>query len=81
MGCSSSEKRFTLETRRHKVLVVDDERTIGDTLAVIFSLRGYDTRQAYSAEVALEIVAQWPPDLAILDVVLPKCTASILPFF
>jgi CheY-like chemotaxis protein len=61
-----------VETGGHKVLVVDDERTIADTLATIFSKRGYDTRKAYSAEQALEIVAQWPPDLAILDVVLPK---------
>jgi CheY-like chemotaxis protein len=55
----------------HKVLVVDDERTIADTLTLIFSKSGYDTRAAYSAEQALEIVAQWPPDLAIIDVVLP----------
>ena len=60
-----------METNRHKVLVVDDERTIADTLAVIFSQNGYETRTAYSAEEALEIVAQWSPDLAILDVVLP----------
>lgn len=61
-----------METGSHKILVVDDERTIADTLAIIFSQRGYDTRAAYSAEQALEIVAKWSPDLAILDVVLPK---------
>lgn len=59
-------------TSRQKVLVVDDERTIADTLAEIFLQRGFDTRAAYSAEHALEIIARWPPDLAILDVVLPK---------
>jgi CheY-like chemotaxis protein len=56
---------------RHKVLVVDDERTIADTLAVIFSQSGYETRAAYSSEQALEIIAEWLPDLAIIDVVLP----------
>jgi DNA-binding NtrC family response regulator len=61
-----------MDNHRHRVLIVDDERTIADTLAIIFSQSGYDTRAAYSAEEALEIVAQWPPDLAILDVVLPK---------
>jgi CheY-like chemotaxis protein len=61
-----------VEASGHKVLVVDDERTIADTLAVIFSQRGYETRAAYSAEQALEIVAEWPPDLAILDVILPQ---------
>jgi CheY-like chemotaxis protein len=54
-----------------KVLIVDDERTIADTLRVIFSTNGYETRTAYSAEGAIQIIAEWQPDLAILDVVLP----------
>jgi CheY-like chemotaxis protein len=61
-----------MEMPRYKVLIVDDERTIADTLSAIFSTSGYDTRPVYSAEQALEIVSQWPPDLAIIDVVLPK---------
>jgi DNA-binding response OmpR family regulator len=56
---------------RNKILIVDDERTIADTLAVIFSQSGYETRAAYSSEQALEIIAEWLPDLAIIDVVLP----------
>jgi CheY-like chemotaxis protein len=71
-----------VEASGHKVLVVDDERTIADTLAVIFSQRGFDARPAYSAEQALEIVDEWPPDLAILDVILPQMNGidrSILP--
>lgn len=56
----------------YKVLVVDDEHAISDSLARIFSLRGYVVRTAYSAEQAIEIVAEWRPALAIVDVVLPK---------
>lgn len=55
----------------HRVLVVDDEYVIADTLRAIFSAAGYETRPAYSAEQAVEIIAEWQPDLAILDVVLP----------
>ena len=58
--------------RRHRVLIVDDEHTIADTLGLIFAGNGDETRAAYSAQQALEIIAEWPPDLAILDVVLPK---------
>ncbi len=54
-----------------KIMVVDDEETIADTLALIFSSNGYDARSAYSAEEALEMLEQWRPDLAIIDVVLP----------
>jgi CheY-like chemotaxis protein len=54
-----------------KILVVDDEPTIADTLALIFASRGYEARTAYSAEQALEMLEDWHPDLAIIDVVLP----------
>ena len=56
----------------HKVLIVDDERTITDTLALIFSNGGYETRAAYSAEQAIKIIAYWLLDLAIIDVILPQ---------
>lgn len=56
----------------YKVLIVDDERLIADTLAVIFEKHGYETRTARLAEEAIELVNTWPPDLAIVDVVLPK---------
>lgn len=54
-----------------RVLVVDDERSISDTLAKIFATNGYEARVAYTAEQAREISAGWLPDLAIIDVVLP----------
>ncbi len=54
-----------------RILIVDDERVIADSLAAIFERQGYRARAAYSAEDALEIIAQWPPHLAVLDVVLP----------
>jgi DNA-binding NtrC family response regulator len=55
-----------------KILIVDDDRVIASTLAIIFANAGYDTRAATSAEEALELIADWCPDLAIIDVVLPK---------
>ena len=54
-----------------KIMVVDDEETIADTLALIFSSNGYEARSAYSAEQALEMLEQWRPNLAVIDVVLP----------
>jgi DNA-binding NtrC family response regulator len=58
--------------RSHKVLIIDDAENVADTLALIFSKEGYDVRVAYSAEQAIEIIAGWVPDLAIVDVVLPQ---------
>jgi DNA-binding NtrC family response regulator len=54
-----------------RILIVDDEASIADTLAAIFSTRGYAVKVAYSAEQAIEIIAGWEPELAIVDVMLP----------
>ena len=53
------------------LLVVDDESSVADTLAVIFTQHGYQARVAYSAEQALELIRDWAPNLAIVDVCLP----------
>ncbi|HXS77992.1 MAG TPA: response regulator [Terracidiphilus sp.] len=55
-----------------RVLIVDDEMAIADTLALIFKTQHYEVRTAYSAERAIEILAEWQPDLSVLDVILPE---------
>lgn len=55
-----------------KILIVEDETSIADTLAVILSTRGYQVQVGYSAEKGIEIVAEWQPDLAVVDVMLPQ---------
>jgi DNA-binding response OmpR family regulator len=58
---------------KHRVLIVDDESVIADTLVIIFSNVGYDARAVYSAEQALALVkeGEWLPQAAIVDVCLP----------
>jgi DNA-binding NtrC family response regulator len=58
-------------TASRRILIIDDEATIADTLALIFASSGYEAKTAYSAEQALEMLEEWRPDLAIIDVVLP----------
>jgi CheY-like chemotaxis protein len=57
--------------KRRRVLIVDDERVIADTLVTIFSQRGYETKGVYSAEQALAVLENWRPDLVVIDVLLP----------
>lgn len=60
------------QRNNRRILIVDDERAIADTLALIFKTQHYEARVAYSAERAIETLAEWRPDLAILDVILPQ---------
>jgi DNA-binding NtrC family response regulator len=53
---------------KNRILIVDDETIIADTLATVFASEGYDSRAAYSAEQALRSIADWSPHLAIVDV-------------
>ena len=53
-----------------KVLVVDDERVIADTLAMILSQSGFDARPVYSGEAALEAAQSFQPDMLISDVIM-----------
>lgn len=57
--------------RRAELLVVDDEPAVADTLSLIFGRQGYRVKIAYSSEQALELIRDWQPDLAIVDVCLP----------
>lgn len=58
-------------TSKRAVLVVDDERRIADTLAIILNAKGYPTTAAYDGAAALQSCRECPPDLVITDVVMP----------
>lgn len=49
-------------------IVVDDERVIADTLAVILRLKKYHVHAAYSGEEALEIAKKIRPDIVLSDI-------------
>ena len=53
-----------------KVLVADDEHTIADTLAVILTKEGFETRAVYSGEAAVEMAEHFRPNMLITDVVM-----------
>jgi CheY-like chemotaxis protein len=55
-----------------RVLIVDDERATSETLTAIFRKHGYQARASYSAEEAIDVIAEWQPNLALLDVNLPN---------
>jgi CheY-like chemotaxis protein len=56
--------------RKPRVLVVDDERVIADTLARILDLNGYEASAVYSGTAAVESARTLQPDLVISDVIM-----------
>lgn len=57
--------------RQPHILVVDDERTIADTLKLILEGRGYAVTVAYDAKTALAQYDLVRPQLVLSDVVMP----------
>jgi CheY-like chemotaxis protein len=55
-----------------KVLVVDDEHVIADTLAIILNKAGFDASAVYSGTGAVERARAVRPDLIISDVFMPE---------
>jgi DNA-binding response OmpR family regulator len=53
-----------------RVLVVDDEPNIADTLAHILQTAGFEATAVYSGEEAVPIASTFLPDFAIIDVML-----------
>lgn len=54
-----------------QILVVDDEAAIADLLEVYLTNEGFAVQKAATAGQALRFIDSAPPDLAILDVMLP----------
>ncbi len=56
-----------------RILVVDDERDILETLDYSLALRGFDVVTAADGLEALEVAKRVKPDAMLLDVMLPGC--------
>jgi len=54
-----------------RVLVVDDDPSILDTVTSILATEGYQVKSAGGGEEALALVAAWRPTLVLLDMRMP----------
>ena len=55
-----------------KILIVDDEEKIRELIRMNLELAGYKCDEAEDGEMALEKLNKFSPDLALLDIMLPK---------
>jgi DNA-binding NtrC family response regulator len=57
-----------------RVLVLDDEQVIANTLALILNRSGFEAQAVYTAEAAIQSAREFSPDVLISDVVMDGST-------
>ena len=62
---------FAMERSKPKVLVLDDDYAIAETLRVILSLHGFDAVAVCDGRAAIESAKAWKPDILVSDVFMP----------
>lgn len=55
-----------------RVLVVDDDRLVADTLCMVYKANGYDSEARYSAAEGYARAQSFAPDLVLCDVTMPE---------
>ena len=60
------------------VLIVDDERANRELLQIMLEPEGYELSVAASGEEALASVAKHPPDLVVLDIMMPGMSGYVV---
>ena len=63
----------TIQSSR-RVLILDDEQIIANTLALILNRNGYEAQAVYNAQDAISTAALLSPDVLISDVVMEGMT-------
>ena len=68
---SSMGQALTTTGLRARVLVVDDEHAIAETLSLILVKSGFETAVAHDEREAVAKARSWRPDAVVSDVVMP----------
>lgn len=56
---------------RRKILVVDDEILVADTLGIIFQKKGFDCKVSYNGTEAVACSENFCPELLLCDITMP----------
>lgn len=63
---------MAMSPNKSRVLVIDDDRMIADTLTQILKMHGFDATPVYSGESALEWIEEYQPDIVLSDIVMHR---------
>jgi CheY-like chemotaxis protein len=61
-----------IHRRETRVLVVNDNALLAESVRKLLQSEGYDTRVAHDGLEALDVLAAWQADIILLDLMMPK---------
>lgn len=56
----------------YKVLIIDDEPSIVDSISMVLNSEGYETEECYNGKSALQKISEKEFDLVLLDIKMPR---------
>src|SRR5262245_30559667 len=71
MASEGSVERPDGAPGRMRILIVDDDPDIAESMAMVLSLEGFEADVAYGGRSALRVAKSHPPHVAILDISMP----------
>jgi two-component system phosphate regulon response regulator PhoB len=63
---------------KKRIVIIEDERDMADLVAARLQREGYHVEAAYDGLTGLELIRAQPPDLAIVDIMLPRLSGTDL---
>ena len=75
---AASATRPRKPRERKRVLVVDDNRDSADTMTALLLTWGHEVRTLYDGQSVISVVAEYRPDVVLLDIGLPKINGYVL---
>jgi two-component system chemotaxis response regulator CheY len=70
-GGLSPERPESVVSAARRVLLIEDEDTIGEVVSDALALEGYEVRRARNGREALDILRGWLPRVIVLDLMMP----------
>ncbi len=59
-----------------RVLVVEDDKILRETLSEVMSDEGHEVRSAADGQAALDAMDHWEPDVILLELMMPRMDAD-----
>lgn len=69
---TTPEKKMTADNMPKRILVVDDNQDAANSLAKLMTYMGHTVEKAYSGQEALLAAKKMIPDIAFIDIAMPK---------